>query len=79
MNLRKQLKTLKAALFKKKHNFGSGTMFPLATCRHCGDTTGLDNWQLRDMPVDMAECQKGQRMGLFELLSESVNCIPRQH
>jgi len=46
------------------------------TCKHCGELSGLDRWQLVDMPSDMAQCKKSPvRMGIIEKWSQSVNCM----
>jgi len=45
-------------------------------CKFCGKRSGLDGWQFRDMPKDMARCEKSPvRAGFFESLSASVNCM----
>lgn len=46
-------------------------------CIHCDHTTGLDPWQLREMPRDMAECPNrvgAPPFGPFELMFGSVDC-----
>lgn len=46
------------------------------TCKFCGKRSGLDAWQIKDMPPDMAECGKSPvRMGIFERFFGSVNCF----
>jgi len=50
------------------------------TCLDCGKVSGLDAWQIEQMPTDMAECPKGRRLGLFERLwlrlwPSSVDCL----
>jgi len=46
-------------------------------CKFCGKVSGLDDWQLTDMPVDMAICEKSTlKMGFWErFVSQSVNCL----
>lgn len=45
-------------------------------CKHCHKISGLDAWQIRDMPVEMARCPDGaRRMGLLERARGSVNCM----
>lgn len=46
------------------------------TCRFCGHVSGLDGWQLRDMPSSMARCDSSTlRAGLWERFTDSVNCL----
>ena len=45
-------------------------------CIFCNKISGLDAWQIADMPVDMAKCNKSPvKMGFFEKLSYSINCF----
>ena len=49
-------------------------------CTCCEKTTGLDPWQIRDMPASMARCSFGKPANLKELLGllfESVNCFKK--
>ena len=70
-------------LRKFKHKFETPTHpEPLAPmwlgrkCIFCEHISGLDDWQIRDMPVDMAECEKSTlKMGFIERFNESVNCL----
>jgi len=53
--------------------------WPVGKCVYCGDRTGLDAWQLREMPRDMAYCERGKKLGWFpNLLSKmfgvGINC-----
>jgi hypothetical protein len=69
----------------KKHVFGSWSrpMPDVApnwlgyACNFCGHVSGLDGWQLRDMPTSMAACPASTvRAGWWERLTGSVNCLP---
>jgi hypothetical protein len=45
-------------------------------CKFCGHISGLDAWQIRDMPINMAECNKSPiRIGFFEGIKGSINCF----
>ena len=37
-------------------------------CMHCGKVSGLDGWQIRDMPKDMAVCPNGRKLSIWERL-----------
>lgn len=42
------------------------------TCIHCGKISGLDLWQIADMPKEMATCEKSiRRAGFLNGLAES--------
>jgi hypothetical protein len=67
-----------------KHQFGPAThpMPDLAPqwlglqCLHCGRVSGLDPWQIVQMPVGMATCAKSPvRMGVWEWVRDSINCL----
>ncbi len=46
------------------------------TCVHCGHRSGLDAWQLKDMPREKAMCLKSPKCaGFFEWLADSINCL----
>jgi hypothetical protein len=46
------------------------------TCRFCEKVSGLDNWQIIDMPVDMAKCTKSNIPITFrQKFYESVDCL----
>lgn len=47
-------------------------------CTHCGEVTGLRDWQLKDIPRTMAECKKGKRVGVLEWITGSYNCLRRE-
>ena len=51
------------------------------TCKHCGNRSGLDAWQIAEMPLDMALCpnSRAPRMGIFERLFGSVDCYGEPH
>lgn len=68
----------------QKHQFGPAThpMPELAPrwlglqCLYCGHVSGLDPWQLRQMPGSMAACVVSPvRAGLWEWLTDTINCI----
>ena len=46
-------------------------------CMFCGKISGLDDWQIVDMPIDMAECEKSIiRIGYWDrFIRESTNCL----
>lgn len=48
----------------RKHVYNRG--WPYGCCIYCGRMTGLDDWQLKDMPTEMAVCPKGKKVGFFE-------------
>ena len=44
-------------------------------CKHCDHVSGLDDWQLKNMPIEMARCPKSPtRIGFWERLRNSINC-----
>ena len=44
-------------------------------CVFCGKISGLDDWQIRDMPKEMARCDTGVKSTWGEFLSRSYNCL----
>jgi len=63
-------------IFFKKHIFTKDS-WPLCKCKYCGEVMGLDLWQLREMPKEMAKCEKGERISILEFLSGSINCLEK--
>ena len=53
------------------------------TCIFCHYLSGLNDWQLRDMPLSMAECQKSTvKVGFFERIrmffgGRGVDCLTK--
>lgn len=47
------------------------------TCKFCGRMSGLEHWQLLEMPENMAYCKKGKKMSLLEVAFsfDSVKCV----
>jgi hypothetical protein len=46
------------------------------TCRFCERVSGLDDWQIIDMPVEMARCSKSDIPITFrQKFTNSVNCL----
>jgi hypothetical protein len=50
------------------------------TCIHCGNVSGLDDWQICEIPVSMAQCSRGRKLTLWERLvtwafGSSINCL----
>lgn len=48
-------------------------------CIHCNALSGLDAWQLADMPLTMVDCPQGRRLNLFarvwiRLGLSGINC-----
>lgn len=44
-------------------------------CKHCGRVSGLDAWQLREMPIEMARCPDSPvRIGFWEWWSGKIDC-----
>ena len=53
------------------------------TCLDCGRVSGLDAWQIQDMPTSMAKCSQGRRLGVFEWLAlklvfAGIDCLRRR-
>ena len=46
--------------------------WPTGKCTRCGHTTGLDDWQLEDMPKEMAYCSEGEKRAFR--FANSFNC-----
>jgi len=46
-------------------------------CIFCGKISGLDDWQIIDMPIEMAECKKSNIKISFwdRFIKESTNCL----
>lgn len=45
-------------------------------CRFCGKISGLDDWQIVDMPVSMARCKSSTvKIGFIERITGAVNCL----
>lgn len=56
-----------------KHIF-DGPLLPV--CRFCGKISGLDGWQIVDMPISMAICDKSTaKISWWERLKESTDCL----
>jgi hypothetical protein len=46
------------------------------TCRFCEKISGLDEWQIKAMPVEMAKCAKSDiPITLRQKYVDSVNCF----
>jgi hypothetical protein len=70
----------------RKHQYGIPT-YPLEsaplwfgyTCIHCGNLSGLDEWQLNQIPLSMAKCIKGKKVGICErfisIFTGTINCL----
>ena len=72
----------------KIHSYNSGGTlgsFPGAPawqcycCTHCNALSGLDAWQLTDMPLTMADCPQGRKLNLLarvwiRLSHVGINC-----
>lgn len=57
-----------------RHN-GLRTWADNLVCKHCGNVSGLDDWQLKDTPLEMARCPKSPtRIGFWEWLFDEVDC-----
>lgn len=56
---------------------GCSVTYPRTICLYCGKTFGLDDWQLRKMPVSLACCsdEAAPKMKLRERLLLSVDCV----
>lgn len=48
-------------------------------CVHCDRISGLNDHQIRSMPVRMATCPKGKKLGILHVLvatvANRVNCL----
>ena len=69
------MKLFIAWFFLRKHKYHNGA-WPIGTCMYCDHKTGLDTWQLRQMPMSMALCINGERMGFWEKIFGTINCAP---
>lgn len=50
----------------------------LYRCIHCKKKAGLTAWELKELPVGMAKCEKSPvHIGLWERIRDSVNCLGR--
>ena len=56
----------------KKHVFTHG--WPEGYCLYCNKKAGVDDWQLQQMPKEMAACEKGKKAVIIEILKGSFNC-----
>lgn len=67
----------------RKHSFANSTNpEPLAPnwlgrkCFYCNKISGLDDWQIRDMPKDMAKCSVSKkRSSLWEYITGCYDCL----
>lgn len=55
-----------------KHKWLVG--YPKGVCEYCGDKTGLEIWQLQNMPKSMAICSKGKRATVIEYIIGKYDC-----
>lgn len=47
-------------------------------CQHCGETSGLREWQMREMPVSMAKCSKSnKKIGLLDRILGYTDCVAK--
>lgn len=70
----------------RKHQFADPGVRPMPDvapswvgyiCVHCGDRSGLDDWQIEDMPNEMAICPSDDapHMTLWEFLWGEIDCM----
>lgn len=72
----------------RKHQYAAPKERPLPelaprwigfTCIYCNDVSGLNAWQIKEMPISMSGCPRGIDVGILErgrsLLSGSINCL----
>jgi len=62
-------------MFPRKHKFTDGSLG--GTCKHCQKSYGLNSWQLKTMPKEMALCESKEapRMSIWDWLDlDGVDC-----
>ncbi len=69
-------------LFIKIHEYTSTGGSPFYKCIHCNDVTGLNGWQIREMPKEMSKCPNGKLVFkplnfIFVPLIGGYNCLKK--
>jgi hypothetical protein len=61
------------SIWPKKHRYTAG--YPDGRCIYCGRQTGLDAWQLKELPKEMAMCPKGESATILEIFTDSYDTL----
>ncbi len=68
----------------KKHEYVDQGQMPMPdlapnwrgfVCKHCGHVSGLDAWQVENMPESMAACPRGVPASIKERLVGNYDCL----